>query len=373
MRTNIKKNVFDWILNTNYKSPLVNKKLLRKSNDKIFAPELDLVFALYVAAREKTNNPKLDFNGIQKSKLYRQSSLLNNLVKGERFTAKTIKGFQRTIKDWMNQESGQKTSLRKAIAYGHALSKLSMYARLRRLNLRGDTYSKQRGIFNSRQAKVYNIILGLGRQLGFDPGFFTPIDDQEFDMNKGARQLFKSLGKKIYMVIRHHFRNNPDRSSIALADQVIIDTRTHTNWESNFNEDEALVAIQVFETLTKYNRPVKESDIQNEFAKHGDKYSWIMFNWLNSYDFEENLRLFNKRKEQITTMPIDKFLKNNFPKAYEKFFNTMLKTHRAMVLEIIQAMHPNVDVSEIVNLGTNSDHIGPFSTVFDEILRMYRN
>ena len=193
-----------------------------------------------------------------------------------------------------------------------------------------------------------------------------------FDMNKGVKELFKSLGKKLWIFIRHHFRNNPNRASIAITDQVIIDSRSHTFWEKMMSEDDALVATQVLERLIKYNRPVKEADIRNEFAKFGNQYSWIMLNWLSEPNFNKNLQLFNKRKEQVKTIPIDEFIEQNFPLTYKRFVKTMLKTSHASILEIIQAMHPNIDLTELVNLGSNADHIGPYSLVFSEILRMYK-
>lgn len=193
-----------------------------------------------------------------------------------------------------------------------------------------------------------------------------------FDMNAGVKELFKSLGKKLWIFIRHHFRNNPNRASIAITDQVVIDSRSHTFWEKSMSEDDALVATQVLESLIRYGRPVKEADIRNEFAKAGNQYSWIMFNWLNQPKFSEALQLFNERKDDIKSIPIDEFIEQNFPKTYKKFVETMLKTSHVSILEIIQAMHPTIDVTELVNLGTNDDHIGPYSTVFAEILKMYR-
>lgn len=97
-----------------------------------------------------------------------------------------------------------------------------------------------------------------------------------------------------------------------------------------------------------------------------------MENWFSEPDFVDNLKLFNKRKDEIKTIPIDEFIENNYPNAYDRFYVKMLRTRRVSVKDIIQAMHPNVDVSGLVNLGTNDDHIGPYSRVFTEILKMYK-
>ncbi|MFX1457644.1 MAG: hypothetical protein ACFFDB_19940 [Promethearchaeota archaeon] len=32
-------------------------------------------------------------------------------------------------------------------------------------------------------------------------------------------------------------------------------------------------------------------------------------------------------------------------------------------------LHPSIDVSDLINLGTDDDHIGPYTYVFTEILR----
>lgn len=374
MRADIKNVVFNWITKAKYQPALFNGKLLRMSDP--VAPELDLVYSLWVAARRKTNNPDLDFDGIYKLRLFGNSPIHYNLKEGSRFLADSVKLFKKTIQDWMIQESNNPNKdTRKILSYQIALSKIGIYAQIRRIDLRGSIKGRipsSRGDFNKEQAKIYNVILGLGRHLGFDPAFFIPVEDQMFDMNAGVKQMFKDLGKKLYIYIRHHFRNNPNRASISILDQVIIHSKNHFYWENIMTEDDALVATQVLENLIKYNRPVKETDIKSEFKKFGNQYLWIMENWINQPKFAESLKKFNKRKDDIKSMRIDEFIEKNFPKTYKKFIKTLLKTRRASVLGIIQAMHPNVDVSELVNLGTNDDHIGPYSRMFTEILKMYK-
>lgn len=70
-------------------------------------------------------------------------------------------------------------------------------------------------------------------------------------------------------------------------------------------------------------------------------------------------------------MSIDQFIKEHYPNAYDRFYVKMLKTRRVSIKVIIQALHPGVDISGLVNLGTSIDYIGPYSTVFTEILRLY--
>ena len=97
-----------------------------------------------------------------------------------------------------------------------------------------------------------------------------------------------------------------------------------------------------------------------------------MANWLNDPDFDENLKKFNDRKDDIKAMTIDEFIYTHYRKTYDKFIKVLLKTEHIGILAIIQAMHPNVDVSGLVSLGKNSNYIGPYSTVFAEILKMYK-
>jgi len=138
-------------------------------------------------------------------------------------------------------------------------------------------------------------------------------------------------------------------------------------------QDDTRVATKVLENLIKkYNRKIDRADIEAEFGKFGDKYRFIMENWFGQPKFAESLQLFNDRKDQIKTLPIDEFIENNYPNAYDRFYVKMLKTRRVSVRDIIQAMHPTIDISALVNLGTNDDHVGPYSTVFAEILKMYK-
>jgi len=128
----------------------------------------------------------------------------------------------------------------------------------------------------------------------------------------------------------------------------------------------------VLENLVKYNREVFESDIENEFKKFGPEYSWIAANWIDDWNFADNLRTFNKRKEHIKALPILEFIKKHYPIAYKKFITVLLKDKQGLVRDIIQAMHPTIDISGLVNIGPSADYVGPFSTVFTEIMKMYK-
>jgi len=177
----------------------------------------------------------------------------------------------------------------------------------------------------------------------------------------------------MYVYIRHHFKDNPNRASISILEQVLIDTRSRTYWEKCMTQDDARVATQVLENLIKYNRPIDRADIENEFGKFGDKYRVIMENWLSDPYFNDNLRTFNLRKNDIKSMSIDQFIKEHYPNAYDRFYVNMLKTKvkKLKIVDIIQALHPGSAVSGLVNLGTSDDYIGPYSRVFTEILRLY--
>lgn len=272
MRADVKNAVFDWIKNAKYQPTLYNGKLLRASDPA--TPELDLVYSLWVAARQKTNNPDLNFENIYRLGLFSKAPIQINLREGNRFITDSVKIFRNTIQNWLIQEDQDpRKDPRKILSYRIALFKIGTYAQIRKLDLRGSIKGRTpnpRGDFNKDQAKIYDVILGLGRHLGMDPGFFRPIEHQEFDMNKGVKQRLKDLGKKLYVYIRHHFKNNPNRASIAIPDQVIIDTQSHSFWENLMSEDDARVSTQVLENLIKYSRPVTETDIRAEFGKFGN-------------------------------------------------------------------------------------------------------
>lgn len=88
-----------------------------------------------------------------------------------------------------------------------------------------------------------------------------------------------------------------------------------------------------------------------------------MEKWFSDPDFENNRKLFNKRKDEIKALLLDEFINNNYPQAYSKFFNDMLKTRRVSVSKIIETLHPSVDVSQLLNLGMNDDHMFRFLAI----------
>ncbi len=109
----------------------------------------------------------------------------------------------------------------------------------------------------------------------------------------------------------------------------------------------------------------------NEFQKFGDKYLWLAENWIGDRDFSDNLDVFNERKNDIKAMRLNEFIKIHYRKVYSRFYNTMLKKKRVSLRKISESLHPNVDVTELINLGKNDDHIGPYTRVFTEILRLF--
>lgn len=96
-----------------------------------------------------------------------------------------------------------------------------------------------------------------------------------------------------------------------------------------------------------------------------------METWFSDRDFQDNLIKFNDRKNDIKTMKLDQFINIYYPKAYARFFNTMLKERRVSLRNIIEYLHPNVDISDLLNLGATNDYIGPYVRVFTEVLRLY--
>ncbi|KKK49477.1 hypothetical protein LCGC14_3134670 [marine sediment metagenome] len=72
-------------------------------------------------------------------------------------------------------------------------------------------------------------------------------------------------------------------------------------------------------------------------------------------------------------MPILEFIEDHYPIAYKKFITVLLKNKQGLVRDIIQAMHPTIDISALVNIGPGADYVGPFSTVFTEIMKMYNH
>ncbi len=372
LRIDIREVIYKWIRLSTYKPPLVDQGLIRDKNP--YMPELEMIYSLLFAARLKTGNPDLTFTDLFNQKLYHgkawKSALLQNLREGHPFNTNSLRQFRDVLKGWIKEEGDKiNTDHRKQDYYFDALDKIGMVARLTGRNIRGVVAIKGGGKFNTPAARVYNVILGLGRHLGFDPGTFLPIEDQMFDMNADARAKFKELGLKIYYYARHHFEDNPDRTSLELRIQILTDGRNHLYWDSMMSEADGLVAIQVIENLIKYNRLITKNDIRKEFGRLPDEYSVIMENWFRQRDFKDNLALFNKRKDDIKSMTLDSFIKEHYKSVYSKFYNTILKNERVNVRKLIEALHPGVDVSGLVSLGPDDNLIGPFTRVFAYILR----
>lgn len=372
LRIDIQETIYKWIRLSSYKPPLVDQGLIRDSNP--YMLELEMIYSLLFAARLKTGNSDLDFTGLFTQGIYSgkayKSRLLDNLRGGHPFNTNSLRQFRDILNKWIVEESQKpNTDNRKTNSYNIAKTNIGMVARLTGRNIRGVVALRKGGKFNTPQAKVYNVILGLGRHLGFDSGFFRPIKDEMFDMTKELIAKFQELGLKIYRYARHHFGDSPDRTSLELMIQVLIDSRSHLYWDSMMSEDDGLVANQILENLIEYRRPITRTDIQNEFAKFPDEYLVIMETWFGDPEFKKNLKLFNILKGEIKTKPLDQFIHDNYPIAYARFFNTMLKEHRINVRKLIEEYNPYIDVSTLITLGTNDDLIGPYTNVFTQILK----
>ncbi|KKN55254.1 hypothetical protein LCGC14_0584220, partial [marine sediment metagenome] len=376
LRTDVREVVYKWIRLSSYKPPLVHMDLIRDKAP--YMVELEMIYSLLFAARRKTGNPDLTFSQLFTQKIihgsFWKSNLLQNLREGSPFNTNSLRQFRDILKAWIKEEGDKTNTDRvKQASYYLALDKIAELAELKNQNLRGLLGQSLRGVargrFGSPAARTYNVILGLGRHIGFDPGTFLPIEDQMFNMDKEEAAKFKELGLKLYYYARHHFEDNPIRSSPELLIQVLTDGRSHKFWDSMMSEADALVAIQVLENLIKYTRPITENDIRNEFGKFGDEYQFIMENWFRQTEFEDNLDKFNDRKDDIKSMTLDSFIYTHYRKAYSKFYNTLLKESRISLRKLIEELHPGVDVSGLISLGQDDNLIGPFTYVFTYILR----
>lgn len=94
-------------------------------------------------------------------------------------------------------------------------------------------------------------------------------------------------------------------------------------------------------------------------------------NWINQPKFSDNLEAFNDRKELIKSMPIDEFIKEVYPVAYNRFYVNVLKNHRGQIGSLIQRFHKNIDISGLLALGKDDPYIQEFTRIFSEILKDY--
>lgn len=370
--------VFKWVEDDEYSVHYMTKQLSRttwrvKGYNNMW-PEYGLVKALWLASVYHEENPNLSFKDILTSKYFGDTLLTANLRKGNPFLDEKVKNIILKIKQWAQEEAKKPNkNSEKLEAYEFALRKLGGYVSIRHLKpfKARVLLSADRKTFFQDSPKAYHVILGLARHLGFDPGYFQPIDDKSFHLTVDEASRLKILGKKVIRFIRHHFRDDPAKaSSLLLEDQILIDARSHSLLEIT-SEADILAMTTVLENLIKFNRKIDQSDIRNEFRKLGSDYLWIGENWINQRSFDANLNEFNIRKEKIKSMPIDKFIEEFYPKAYNRFYVNILQKHRGQVGSLIQRFHKNIDISGLLTLGKNDPHIREFTQIFSEILKDY--
>ncbi len=370
--------VFKWVEDDEYSTHYMQKHLTRikrkvKGPDNLW-PEYGLVKALWLASAYHEENPDLGFKDIMNSQLFGKTLLTSNLREGHSFNSKKVKSMILTIRQWLQEEAKKPNSnSEKLKAYTFAAEKLGGFVAIRhlkpfkaRVSLSGD-----RKTFFYESSKAYHVILGISRHIGFDPGYFQPIDDKSFHLTQDEASRLKLLGKKVIRFIRHHFRDDPAKaSSLLLEDQILIDARSHSLLEIT-SEADILAMTTVLENLIKFNGKIDQGDIRNEFRKIGSDYLWIGENWINQRSFDSNLKEFNIRKEDIKSMTIDKFIEKYYPSAYNRFYVNILQKHRGQVGSLIQRFHKNIDISDLLALGRNDPNIKEFTQIFSEILKDY--
>ncbi len=188
---------------------------------------------------------------------------------------------------------------------------------------------------------AYHVIMGLGKHLGFDPLFFTEIDDLSF--MEGASRAIE--------FIRHHFRNTPElRLSLFIFDQILTDRSRHGAWGS-LNEAQALAVQRNYEYLISLNEEIDKSVIEREFNNPrflSDSINkWFYDNvvvdrWYSESNFESYLLpKFNERREYMKTHTVIEFMQyqDQFKNAYDRFYTNVIKNHGFKLYGLLEMLH----------------------------------
>ncbi|MFX1353051.1 MAG: hypothetical protein ACFFGP_03745, partial [Promethearchaeota archaeon] len=224
-------------------------------------------------------------------------------------------------------------------------------------------------LFNEEFTKAYNVIMGLGRFLGFDPMFFTPLDDAIFEYG------VMTSGTPKYV------RHEPFGLTGTCIDaflQVLTDNSKHNQWRT-INSAQAKEIINAFEALIKIKGNIDKNTIDKLFRSKKWLYNNVVKSiWYNNPKFNIFLQEFNKRKQEIRSISLIEFLsqdgKNNtpmrYPKAVERFHYNALKSFPNQIYGLIDRYHlhgSSASINEFL-LKINA-LISSFDTLYTDILK----
>jgi len=217
-------------------------------------------------------------------------------------------------------------------------------------------------IFHSEYSKAMNVILGLGRSLGFDMLFFKPLDDNIFSLRSWLRhEPFSATAQTLYSF-----------------NQILTDDICHETW-GTLSKSQASQIIKAFEFLVSQEGTVDRSFIDNTFNKRKSRwfYNEVVVNrWYSNPKFNSFLTEFNTRKQEIQSMGVIEFLGQDgtggkpmrYPIAKSRFYDNLMTLDRDRLYTLLSRTFLPIHKYALEKIFRSRSRTVEFDYIYDRIL-----
>ena len=323
VREKVEEVIHDWMFSnpseyiTNYvtETPRRFGKLQSKS---FLNLEYELMQALTHAVSAYREKDFSNFGEVMNELKIQSKTMETLLAHGEQSASiKDLLRAKTTIVSYILDKSMTEAKLQ---FYDMALEKIDEYLATRHLRLFEEKLVSKRGydknLWQDDKILAYQVIALLGRDLGFDPLTFRPLDPQIFD-RKSSTGLFA----------RHHL-DIRRKFSVYLQDLLLTDSTQHREYDSHISLEDQKTLVKIIQDLIQNdgsgpNREITAKDIVNTFLNNfadPKKAKYYLENYWQSGNFQRNLKEFNIRKDKIINGDYEDFIKDKYNDAYTRFF-----------------------------------------------------
>ncbi len=323
VREKVEEVIHDWMFSnpseyiTNYvtETPRRFGKLQSKS---FLNLEYELMQALTHAVSAYREKDFSNFGEVMNELKIQSKTMETLLAHGEQSASiKDLLKAKTTIVSYILDKSMTEAKLQ---FYDMALEKIDEYLATRHLRLFEEKLVSKRGydknLWQDDKILAYQVIALLGRDLGFDPLTFRPLDPQIFD-RKSSTGLFA----------RHHL-DIRRKFSVYLQDLLLTDSTQHREYDSHISLEDQKTLVKIIQDLIQNdgsgpNREITAKDIVNTFLNNfadPKKAKYYLENYWQSGNFQKNLKDFNDRKDKIKNGEYEDFIKVEYKDAYTRFF-----------------------------------------------------
>jgi hypothetical protein len=218
---------------------------------------------------------------------------------------------------------------------------------------------------------AYNVIVGLGRFLGFDPYFFRPLRDNVFLEGRGSDTSEKFA------------RHEPFRYTLNAFEQILTSGEFHNAWEARVTPGEAEViinkAIEMINLINDKYRGVIDIDngiddviIDIEKIYKGEE--WILRNWKSDEegslqwdaDFRKNLKDLLCRINKVRVDGLQGFLSHYYKTAYERYYINIVGRYRTQLYWLLHKIHNTAEGLSEAEIFTQALSID-FGNLFEQL------